>query len=320
MSNRVSDQTIRVINPNNIVENGALIVVCGAPKSGKTCVVENAIYYLIDSFLTTKFPPLYYGKSAEFGSRYFGKLFNDYLSHSDANSGANERRATIWQLGYQQECDDAQFLRQGTAFLNTQLPVIVPRQQRPQLLFYFDNCDTKENIDYASRCLAQTVDHRAKKAISIIETTMMLYLGLLRPQMLIFTSRLDKELHVAYFMRILKCTTTLANDLIETANTFIEPCRVALVINLNQWQATEQKRGLFIYEYQLIPPLDEQLATRKRTFNNCTTTSSSSESVDGGAETSMIQKQYIPHSYPNSSLHRRRRHRHRRRRSSQQLN
>ena len=255
----MSNQTIRTINSNNIVENGALIIVCGAQKSGKTCVVENAILNCLESFLTTKFPPLYIGKSAEFGAKYFGKLFSDYLSHSDVNQISNEHRAIIWQLGYQQECEEALFRRQGVEYLNSQQPVIVPRQRRPRLLFFFDNCDNKENIDYVCRCLAETKDHRTKKTISIVETSMMLYLGELHPQMLIFTSRLDKQLHVAYFMKILKCTTALANDLIETANSFIEPCHVALLINLHQWNATEQKRGLFIYEYNLVPPLDEKL-------------------------------------------------------------
>lgn len=256
------EPVIRIINANNVVENGALIVVVGAQKSGKTCVVENAILYSLDSFSATNFPPLYYGKSPDYGAKYFGKLFGEYLSHSNSESATNERQAVIWQMGYQKECEDAVFQRQGTDYVYAQRPVIAQRRSQSRLLFFFDDCDRKDDIDYACRCLAYTKNHRVEKTISIIETNEMIYLGSLKPQIVIFTSRLDAVRHVAYFTKLLSCTRTIANDLIETANTFIEPCKVALLINLHQWGESNHVRGLFIYEYDLVPPLDEELAKR----------------------------------------------------------
>ena len=262
MSDESSEPYIKSILPCNIVENGALILVCGCKRSGKTCVVENAIFESIESFLTKDFSPLYFGSSSEQGRKYFGKLFGDYLSHSDANQKDNRNRAIIWQQGYQKEVEDSQFKRQGDDYVKSKANTIAMNRNAPRFLFFFDNCDTKETLDYASQCLFQTKDHRASKQITVIESCLMLYLGSLKPQILIFTSGLDKNLHVTYFQEVLKCSKALANDLVETANTFIDPCGIALLINLNQWFATDKKRGLFIYEYNLVPPLDEQLAAK----------------------------------------------------------
>ncbi len=305
----MSDQTIRTITANNVVENGALIVVCGKPKTGKTCIVENAIFYSLDSFLATKFPPLYFGTSAEFGARYFGKLFGEYLSHSNTEANFNKRKASLWQIGYRQECEDADFKYQGDEFIDSQLSTIVPRPRRPRLLFYFDKCERKEDIDYVQECLVDTPDHRKQRMISIVETTMMFYLGTLSPQILIFTSKLDPKLHVPYLRKVLKCSLAIANDLIETANTFIDHCRVALLINLHQWNATEQRRGLFIYEYSLVPPLHEQLSTKKRTTGQGSVAASIESSADNLVNPQEPQ--------PLHHRHHRRRHHHRQNHSKQ---
>lgn len=259
-----SDPFIKEILPINIVENGALIFVCGRQRSGKTCVVENAIFESIDSFLSQDFPPLYFGSSAEHGQKYFGKLFGEYLSHSDVNQRDYRNRAIIWQQGYQKEVKDSLFKRQGVDYVNSKASNIILQQKRPRFLFFFDNCDSKESIDFVNDCLCETKNHRENRQIAVIESTMMFYKGPLKPQIFIFTSGLDKVKHVSYFQELLNCSKELANDLVETANTFIEPCGIALVINLHQWLATDKKRGLFIYQYELVPPLDRQLAEKKQ--------------------------------------------------------
>lgn len=252
---------IRPISSSSVVENGALIVVAGKPKSGKTCIVENALYHTLDSFLTRNFAPLYIGESSEFGSRYFGRLFNAHLVYGD---GDTARQAEIWQLGYAQERADAQFCRQGAIYLAAQAGRPAKLLERPRLLFYFDKCHSADELNFAAQCLKVTPNHRAAHSITLLETESMLQLGLLpRPEMLVFTSRLDSEKHVAFFANLLETSRALAQDLVDTANTFIEPCHVALLINLHQWYETDKRRGLFIYEYDLVPPLDEQLETRR---------------------------------------------------------
>lgn len=259
---------VRPISSKNIVENGALIVVAGKSRSGKTCVIENAIFYCLDSFLTEKFAPLYIAEDAEFGEKYFGHLFASCLQQNLDTM----RQTEIWQLGYQNELQTLQFQRQGALYLaahsssSSSVVIQQPLQKtRPRLLFYFDKCNSVHQLNYVAKCLAKTPSHRRAHSITLIETESTTELGeISTPEIMIFTSRFEvSPTQTAFFRQLLQCDQLFAQDLIETANSFIDSCHVALVINVHQWFETEKRRGIFIYEYSLVPPLDEQLTLRR---------------------------------------------------------
>lgn len=259
MANNV-ELTIAPITAANVVANGALIIVCGDKSSGKTCVVENALYNCLDSFATDNFPPMYIGKDTRRATQYFGKLFESYHSLRNGENSNTLAQAQIWQYGYQNECEQAEFRKQGERYMQEQqrrFLQVEEMQRRPRLLFYFDSCD---NFPFVEACLDKTDNHRKRRVISVVETRSMLDFGKLMPDTVIFTSLLDESKHVAFLQRLLRTKKSVARDLVNTANTFIEPRRVALLVNFHQWFASNQTRGFHIYHYGLIPPLYEQLA------------------------------------------------------------
>jgi len=169
-------------------------------------------------------------------------------------------QAQIWQYGFQNECAKAQLKQQGQKYVEAQKHGLIGANQsekiRPQLLFYFEKVN---NWDFVSDCLEQTPDHRASKTISIVETDNMHSFGRLNPQIVIFSSLLNYETHVPFLRHLLQCSAAVAKDLVETANTFIGERSIALLLNLNQWFSSQTKRGLFIYKYDLVPPLFEKV-------------------------------------------------------------
>lgn len=252
--------TIRPIKSTSIVENGAFIVVCGKCNSGKTCVIENLFLYNIDSFKAKYFSPLYIAQDAEFGRKYFGNLFTSYLPMTVDT----KHQVEIWQFGYEDELEASKFKRQGELYVASQSQdVTIRKRPKPRILFYFDRCNSVEELNFTTQCLANVSNHRKKHFISIVETTSMENLSVINePDIMIFTSRIDLQTSMQFFMKLLDCNRVFAEDLITTANSFIDSCHVALVINVHQWIETFKKRGLFIYVYELVPPLDERIPNK----------------------------------------------------------
>ena len=256
----VDERKIIPIQPAHLVGHGGLVVISGDSDSGKTAVAECMFHHSIGSFLETRYPPLYIGSNASTASRYFRDLFPEYLSPYQGDRMAVMSKSHIMQLGHQYLCEQMSFREQGQDFLDSRLSHVIQvlsSEPLPRIVLYFDNCD--DELEFVGQCLEPTRGkHRQTATINVVETTHRALYANLNPNTIVFTSLLVKRDETT-LQRLLECTHDVAVDLVKTANSFIRPKEVALVVALDQWRSTKQRRGLHILHYRPVPSLSRQL-------------------------------------------------------------
>jgi len=256
----VDSLAVRPLEASHLAADGALILLCGEKHSGKTCVAENIMHECVGSFLS-QFPPLYIGESIDYADAYFDRLFGDGAhAHTMGESRDNQlaAQALVWRQGQQYEHKRTTFRKQGEQWVsqNRQREYHINQPNScapPHMLFYFDECNDLSSLQFVQRCVGEKTDFQRAHALAIVESTSMLDFGNVSADKVVFTSRLQPE-HVEFIERILHTNTDVARDLVETANEFIIPQRVALVIDLRMWHSTAQ-HGLYILAYAAVPPL-----------------------------------------------------------------